>query len=151
MVRKLPIDVVNLICGPILIYRVGLWLMPLHLINHELDEAARLWIEPIDISKVFLEQLPKNTSFTGLSYNRLIELIDYIATDYSNTECGLIYNIDILLARLPIIERRRVWGTLLKGFPHRPKALLIGMPENATHLLPLKNELEGWVLDNRLA
>jgi hypothetical protein len=151
MENRTPQEVVFLLSGPSLVHRVGLWLYPQHRLGKENDEAARLWIDAVDIRKTFLESLPIETNFTDLSYQTIIESIESLQSVDKGTKCLLIYNFDVLISYLTYAERKHIWETFLNGYPHRPKALLIVVPENAIQLLPSQRQLDIWNNEGRLA
>lgn len=131
--------------------RVGLWLMPASQINQAADAAARLGIDAEDLRQALLNRLPADTRFAGLSSQKLIDLLDTICQQSGSSDSIVVYNLDLLLAGLEYEGQQDVWRTLWQSFPHRQRALLLVMPNTATHLLPKPLELEGWQRVGRLA
>ena len=146
-----PSDLITLLRGYRLRVRTGLWLLPSGLFGQEPDEAARLGIDAVDLRQQLLAGLPQDTSFCGLNVACVIELLDDICRRDRGSDCLLVYNFDLLLARLRHDERSEVWQLLYDGFPHRSRALLIVMPRGANALLPANPALQAWQRDGRLA
>jgi hypothetical protein len=131
---------------------VGIWRMPLSKIGQEADIAFRLDLGTLDTSKEFLSTLPAKTEYARLSVTRLYEFLDEIANRSDMRDCVLICNFDLLLAGLrKEQDRNQVWQDLYNRFPNRQHALLIAMPETASHLLPREDMLEKWQKDGRLS
>ena len=125
--------------------------MPISMIGHEPDQAARLNIDAIDIRDPLKETLAEGTRFLGLNRDKIMQVLDQICEQFRGTDCILIYNIDLLLARLKQQDRFYVWTQLYNTFPHRRHALIIVMPEKAEQLLPPNKTLRLWNSDKRLA
>jgi hypothetical protein len=145
-----PGEVVDRIRSQILITRVGLWLLPADCLGNEENEAARLIIASLDMSKLLIENLPADTSFVGIGIDTILMLLDQ-AVDRATMDCCLIYNFDLLISRLDHENRHALWRQLWGGFPHRKRALLITMPDQATNLLPPPETLKQWRSERRLA
>lgn len=134
-------EVVALLCSRVLRVRTGLWLIPNAYIGHEADEAVRLRLEVADLRQVWLKNLPEGTRFIGLTPDNLIEEIDRIIQQPGDSDCVLVYNLDLFLARLKLAERKMVWESLFNTLPHRPRGLLMIMPQTAHDLLPVPTQL----------
>lgn len=153
MASTTPIEATDLIArlrGYSLRVRTGLWLLPVQLLQDMPNEAARLGIEAVDCAKKMLTELPMGTRFVGLDAARLIELLDDMCHQNPGVNCLLVYNLDLLVARLTQNERHEVWAQLYNNFPHRSRGLLIVMPQDANALLPSENALGVWRRDGRL-
>ncbi len=146
-----PRDLVELLQSNTLIHRTGIWLMPISMLGHEPDHAARLNVDAVDIRDPLLKSLPEGTRFLGLNSDRVLQLLDQICEHTKATDCILIYNLDLLLARLRFQDRLYVWQQLYNSFPHRKHSLIVVMPEGAEQLLPPHLELTSWNNDKRLA
>ena len=129
--------------------RTGIWLLPLPFLAHVGDEAARLDIDLVDIRQVLLNALPKDTIYSGLDAAYLVDLLDEICRAHLGRDCILVYNFDLLLARLRHDERMDLWHQLYDSFPYRRRALLIAVPQGADALLP-SSALGAWRQDGRL-
>ncbi len=152
MLTSSPREVVDLLKGSSLIHRTGIWLMPVAMLGKEPDHAARLNLDAVDIRAPLLESLPDpEVRFLGLSGDKVLQLLDHICEHAKGSNCILVYNVDLLLARLRMQERIYVWSQLYNAFPHRKRALLIVMPEGADHLLPPRTALKSWNGDKRLS
>ena len=143
-------DLVSLLRGPTLTVRTGLWLAPPHVFGQEDDEAARLGIDTIDIREPILTNLPEGTRFLKLSAERVIEALDEVCQKYRGTDCVLVCNLDLLVARLTWKDREILWQQLLIGFPHRSRSLLLLVPRDADHLQPFGAVLDGWRREGRI-
>lgn len=146
-----PKDLVELLQKKMLRIRTGIWLMSISMLGKEADHAARLNIDAVDVRGLLLNSLPTDTRYLGLNPDRIIELLHDISNQVPGSECLLVYNLDLFLAKLPYSDVCRVWQHLYDTFPNRRHALLIPMPENATHLLPEFTSLKTWNQDKRLA
>lgn len=146
-----PSELVALLRGRTLKVRTGLWLMPLPYLGKEEDEAARLGIDALDIRRPILAGLPAGARFTGLSVVSLVETLDGVAQARDGSDCVLVYNLDLALARLRRQERLDVWQSLFHEFGYRARALVLAMPVNAEQLLPTSERMMAWRNDGRLA
>lgn len=143
-------ELIGRLRGPTLIVRTGLWLAPLSVFGRERDEAARLGIDAVDIREPILADQPEGTRFLGLTTARVIEALDAICRMPKVSDCVLVYNLDLPVARLSRQDRSEVWQQLLAAFPHRSRGLLLLMPQYAHHLLPSHHIEDKWRIDNRL-
>jgi len=144
-------DVIALLRSNKLRVRIGLWLMPMQTLGREKEMAVRLGVDASDARQPILDSLVKGQRYLGLDDSVVLSAIDHIANTNMMTDCSLVYNLDLLLARLTVAERDTFWNQLLQGLPHRPRSLLIGMPVDAQELAPQTNYLESWRRDQRLA
>jgi len=143
-------DLVALLRGFTLTVRTGLWLATHAVFGKEQDEAARLSIDAIDLRIPILARLPEGTRFLGLSMAVIIDGLDMICHQKDGSDCVLVYNLDLLIARLHRPERIEFWHYLYRGFPHRSRGLLLIMPRQAIYLLPTDDLLDDWGRDKRL-
>ncbi len=130
--------------------RIGLWRVPLAKLGTEQEIAINLGIQAIDISKSYLERLPDGTKVVKATCSKVIDSIDSIASSVGPSDCVLIFNFDLLLAKLKIEETQQVWIDLFNHLPNRLRAILIMMPETALQLLPSDTLLEKWEKEGRL-
>jgi hypothetical protein len=151
MASTSPSDLISLLRGHRLRVRTGLWLLPSEALGREADEAARLGIDAVDLRQTLLGGLPQDTEFSGLDTACILDLLDDLCHSDRGSDCILVYNMDLLLARLRHEERNEVWDLLYAGFAHRSRALLLVMPRNANTLLPATQSLQAWLRDGRLA
>ena len=131
--------------------RVGLWLLPLSSLGGEAAEAARLGLEAVDLRDRLLNGLPEGAKFAGLSWERVVELIDEVVSTSGAYDAVLVYNVDLLLARLSYADRRQAWQSVGQRLPHRTRGLLIVMPETADELLPPPEQLAAWQREGLVA
>ena len=130
--------------------RVGVWCMPLSYIGQEHDVAALLNLEAVDVRQPVLDALPVGTRYVNLTFEKVLEALDSIASRAGQTDCAFVYNLDLLLAGLTRDDRQRVWESLGDGLPYRTRALLLAMPETASRMLPPDRLYEAWRLNGRL-
>ncbi len=130
--------------------RTAIWLAPPRLWGREIDEAAMLGIDPADAREPLLAALLPGQRLLGLDEERILNALDAIAAAPAPTDCSLVYNFDLLVARLGSQARGALWDTLFRGFPKR-RALLIAMPHRAAGLLPAAGRLDNWRREGRLA
>ncbi|MBU2496184.1 MAG: hypothetical protein KJ935_06795 [Candidatus Omnitrophica bacterium] len=130
---------------------VGLWLMPLNRIGHEAEIAVRLGVQALDIGNYLHGKLPTGADFVRLSAQKVIETLDDVASSIGQSDCVLVYNLDLLLSGIKDEERQQIWLDLFNRFPGRARVLLIAVPDTATHLLPSESLHKKWQDDSRLA
>lgn len=151
MSSKTPSDVVALLRGPTLRVRTGLWLVPPACVGHEVQEAARLGLDANDARRPILDGVKEGQRFLGLDAQRVLAVIDSLSHEAQLTDCSLVYNLDLLLARLTLADRNHLWDLVFSALPYRPRALFIAMPAGATSLLPKEHQLGAWRQEGRLA
>jgi hypothetical protein len=130
---------------------VGLWLMPLNRIGHEAEIAVHLGVQALDIGKYLYDKLPPGAEFVRLSAKKIMETLYDVASFVGQSDCVLVYNIDLLLSGVKDEERQQIWQELFNRFPGRARVLLVAIPDTATHLLPSESLLRKWKDDSRLA
>jgi len=144
-------ELVELLSKPTLRVRTGIWLYPMALLGEEENEAVRLGIVARDARDPLLANVGPENRFLGLNRERLLQVVDEIIRNEQAGDIIMLYNFDLLLAKLPMEEREKVWREVFSGFPHRAKGVLLIVPEQATELLPLDRSLEDWRRARRLA
>lgn len=130
--------------------RTALWLVPSDQLARLPDSAARLGIHLVDVRQPILNRVTADQRFIHLGVREFIDALDTLCKNSQFTDCLLVANSDLIIAKLKHKERRDLWATLYNGFPHRSRALLIAMPASATMLLPTEEQLEKWRQDGRL-
>ena len=146
-----PFELVSFLRRPDLRVRTGIWLMPSHLFGQEANEAARLGVMAVDVRGMLLDTIPSGAKFVPLDTDRILQLLNTVSYRKEQGNCVLVYNLDLLLARLTQQQRVDAWQFIFSGFGHRPCALLIGMPATASSLLPAGEMLNYWKEGKRLA
>ena len=146
-----PTDVIQLLNSRTLRIHTGIWLVTNSVLGRESSEAVRLGIDAFDARQPILEGVAEQQRFLGLNSDRVVSALDSVARSPQGTECLLVYNFDLLLARIRSDERAKVWQEIFLGLPHRPHALLIVMPNEAQYLLPNAEALAAWRSEGRLA
>lgn len=140
-------DLVAYLRRPSIRIRTGLWLVPSALVGKEAEEAARLGIDGVDLRQPVLEQLAPDQKFLGLRLEMVVQLLDTLSRQKAGNLSCLVYNLDLLLARLGYEEQHLFWQEMYDGLPHRHRVLILAMPQTAVHLLP---PLPAWEQDSRL-
>lgn len=146
-----PAELITFLRRPGLRVRTGIWLMPSHLVGQEPNEAARLSVMAVDVRGLLLDSLPSGARFVPLDTDRVLQLLDTISYRKEQGNCVLVYNLDLLLARLTQQQRVDVWQFIFAGFGYRPCALLLAIPATASSLLPAGEILNYWKEGKRLA
>ncbi len=144
MASTIPLSLLERLRDPTLHVRTGLWLVPPADLADVPNEAARVGIDLADMRHALLAKLPPNAHFVALDTNRVLELLDQVASHPRAGGCALVWNVDLLLARLPVAGRADVWSFILNGFSHRRSGLLLAMPATAHALLPTTTAIENW-------
>ena len=144
-------ELVELLSKPTLRVRTGIWLYPMDLLGEEENEAVRLDVIARDAREPLLAAIGPKSRFLGLNRARLLQVLDEIVQNERDGNVIMIYNFDLLLAKLPMEEREKAWREIFYSFPHRPKGVLLIIPEQATELLPSYSHLEDWRQAGRLA
>lgn len=145
-----PAELVRLLRQQVLRIRTGILLLPLGMLGHELELAARLDVEALDWRGWKLKQLDPHDRYLGLSYDRVVRDLRQIVEDISIPGTPLwIYNTDLFLSALRYSERQRFWTFLYSTFKQR-RGLLFSLPMEATNLLPME-ERRAWEREKRLA
>lgn len=119
-----PKELIQLLQKKTLRIRTGIWLMPVSMLGKEADHAARMNIDAIDIREPLLESLPEDTRFLGLNVDRVLQLLQEISDQLSGSECLLVYNVDLLLAKLAHNDRTSIWNQLYALLPNLQTCLV---------------------------
>ena len=130
--------------------RTALWLLPATDLARLPDEAARLGVNLVDVRRPLLENLAPDQRFLNLGVREIIEALDALCQDNQKGDCLLVTDCDLLIAGLSYHERKAIWDTLYRGFPHRPRAIILAMPQRASGLLPDERQLDLWRREGRL-
>ena len=146
-----PSELVLFLRRPSLRVRTGILLVPTRLVGQEANEAARLGVMAVDVRSILLDTVPSGAKFVPLDTDRVLQLLNTISYRKDQGDCVLIYNLDLLLARLTQQQRVDAWQFIFRGFGNRPCALLITMPATASSLLPAGEMLNYWKEGKRLA
>lgn len=136
---------------------VGVWLMPREYLGREDDIALKLNIQSIDAREAFLEQLPRNARFSGLTrpdgHGSLMRLLRQLSKASHQRDCLLLHTLDLLLLGLEIDERERFWHSALGKMPYPCTKLVLAIPENTADLFPyaLMRRYAAWVAEGKIA
>jgi len=149
MVHSKLIDLVDYLRNGPSRTRVGLWVAPLNWFGKETELAISLAVQPMDVSKFYLGDLPPGATHARISRRKVVAALDKITSSNGQYDCVLIYNLDLLQAALKTVERQQVWADLFNGLPHRSRALLIMMPASANSLMPEGELLDKWKNEKR--
>lgn len=123
--------------------RFGIWCCALSCLGEEPNIAVQIGAEAIDLSSLYLQNLDPDADFIGLNKGTLTDLISDIASK-PGKEKILVYNIDLLLAKMDIRERSDFWDILESGIIYKPRSLVIMVPSTAPMLSPIGEALEIW-------
>ena len=130
--------------------RTALWLLPLDQLTRLPDSAARLGIHLVDVRQPLLDTIAPDQRFLSLRLREFVNALDTLCKDSQASDCLLVTNCDLIIAKLTYRERKDLWETLHSGFPNRSRALLIVMPDSAAALLPTQEQLNLWEKEGRL-
>ena len=118
--------------------------------SQERELAIRIQAEPLDAAAYFLKNMPDGASFVKLDANRLTDMIHKLANHRGENKNLLVYNIDLLLAKITEGEREFFWSTLSAGLAHSLRNVVLLIPEKAAGLLPEHKEKARWEDQERL-
>jgi hypothetical protein len=90
------------------------------------------------------------TAFVTLDADKVLQLFDQVASQTHIGNCALVYNLDLLMARLTFQQRADVWDFIFDGPAYRRSSLLLAMPATAEFLLPSDYRLEELAAAGRL-
>ena len=124
--------------------KTGLLLLPRSRLGTEPNLAATNGMDAVDLAQVFVSKQSGDSDFVGITLQRLWKELDGIADSPDGSDCVLIYNVDLLLARLDSPDRQGLWRHLRQNPPHKRRAIVLLMPAEAAALLPSDNELTTW-------
>ncbi len=130
--------------------RTALWLLPAVALKQLPDKAARLGIDLADVRQPLLDSFAPEQRFVRLGTRECVTALNTLCQRDQATDCILVANCDLLIARLNTDERKDLWEILYRGFPHRSRALLLAMPQDAAALLPSEQQLAYWTKEKRL-
>ncbi len=145
------LSVINSVRGERLLCRTGALILKKTWLGREYEIAARFNFEAINYAEWKINQLEKEQRRIGFSWQTLICDLNMISELPAQTDALMIYNLDIALSYLSIKDVQNVWRSLREGFPHRPKGLLLVIPEDAGDVQPVFGELQQWLSDGRIA
>jgi hypothetical protein len=145
-----PLELVEYLRRHTMRSNVAVWRIPLSGVGFEADLAVQLGVELVDITQHYRSCLAQGTEFARLSASKLFDALDQIASSEGFSDCVLVYNLDLLLAGLKEADREQIWQDLYNRLPNRKRALLITIPDTATHLFPGENLLKKLQDDYRI-
>jgi hypothetical protein len=131
--------------------RTGILLVPRKMLGCEPTLESRYNVDVIDYVAWHERYLGEGEKFLRLDEQALLRGLDDACCGAFETDCLLVYNIDLALAYLPYLTRGGFWSFLRRHFRQRQRGLVISMPEGAEHLLPSGPELAPWKQGKRLA
>jgi hypothetical protein len=130
--------------------RTALLLLPPFWLGREGAIAVRLGTSHVDYQQWKVAQLALGQNFLMYSAERLINELDILCREEQDYATLLVSLFDLPLSALSSAERRKFWNFFFEAFMKRPRAVLLGLPENMTELLP--DDLERrWRSSGRLA
>lgn len=120
---------------------VGVWLMPDKYLGQESSISAKLNLYPLDARQAYLELLPLDARFSGLTrpdgHQKLLRRMRTLSEGTHPRDCLLVHTLDLLLLGLEVDERERFWQGALDGLPYPRTRLMLTLPEKASYLLPI--------------
>ncbi len=131
--------------------RTGLLLVPPEQLPDAPEIAARLGADTVDYARLILESLPPGAKRLGITADAEQARLDEIAEAPDGADIVLVYQLDLVISRLAMADRGRLWRAMREGFPQRRRALLLAMPAGAEHLLPEGAEWDAWRDGGRIA
>lgn len=143
-------EVVQRVRGSTLVCRTGILLLPKQQLGNEGSIAAQWQLEPIDYASWRYTRTGEGEKFLRLSQDTLLHDVEAICSSDYRFDCVLLYNFDLALAYLEVLDRRYVWRYLRDNFRKRPVGLIVAMPGQAHHLLPSEADQDLWRRGKRL-
>ncbi len=131
--------------------RTGLLLVPPDGLPDAPEIAARLGADAVDYARLLLDSLPPGAKRLGITADSEQARLDGVAEAPDGADLVLVHEFDLVLSRLAVADRGRLWRALREGFPQRRRALLLLMPAGADHLLPEGAEWDAWQDGGRIA
>lgn len=131
--------------------RTGILLLPQIETQKIEDIAARLGVQCVDYRRLVLQRVPPGSLSAGICVDAERQTIDALLEDTQGRDCVLLFQFDLILARMEYAERQRLWDVLFREMSNRSRALLLAMPVSAEHLLPSPDALDDWKKDARVA
>ena len=92
------------------------------------EMAARVGCEVAFLPQLWLDALPAGARFASISVAGLLKALDEIAQSQGRSDVVLVAGLDLLLTRLDPDGCARFWDDLPTRLPHRPRALILGLP-----------------------
>lgn len=144
------VELVSLLRSPTLRSRTGILLLAPAQLGGEEELAARLNVEALNYVEVVKAEVPPGSRFLGADAGSEEERLDRIAMAAGKRDCVLIYNVDLILAKLNHSARSRLWSYLRTTFPNRSRALILALPVTASLVQPDGEERESWERTGRI-
>ena len=130
--------------------RTALILLPGSAMGHEPELAARCNIEAVDYAELVCRTQLENSQLLGIDAVSEEERLDKLVSAEGELDCVLLYNTDLILARLGSSDRAQLWAGLRERFPYRPRILFIVLPEESRLLMPQGEERSAWEQSGRI-
>jgi len=137
-------EFVALISSDRLRVATGLWMVPPNRLDNIVEEAHRNTLHPVDVRERLLFSMEPGTRFASITPDRVIQLLDVISGEKGDWAGALIFNLDLLLARLKSTDIQVVWQDFFTALPHRRQGIIVVMPATAFNLLPSEYQLNYW-------
>lgn len=129
--------------------RFGLWCCDLEKLGHEQNIAVQLGAESLDVTMLLRSKLENDSDMVVLDEHKLIDMVSEIAKKQGKQKV-LIYNLDVLLAKLNPAQCRDFWDLLFSGLIYQPRSLVFMIPLTATNLYPSGENLNKWQRNKRI-
>jgi hypothetical protein len=146
-----PSELFRQVRGRTLDCRTGILLVPSQKLGCEPTFETRFNVDTVNYVAWHERYLVEGERFLHLDDRALLQGLDDACRGTFETDCLLVYNVDLALAHLTYFARCNFWSFLRRHFRHRHKGLVISMPDSASRLLPTGPEQELWHQGRRLA
>ena len=100
------------------------------------EMAARAGCEVAFLPQIWLDGLPAGARFASIDVPRLLAALDEISQSSGSSDVVLIAGLDLMLTALETDECARFWDDLHTRLPHRPRALILGLPHGFARFAP---------------
>jgi hypothetical protein len=90
--------------------------------------AAALDAVEVSLCERILKGLPEGARAVPLDVETLFDHVSAVADERQGGDVAWLYDVDVLLAKLPALERERFWEGVFERLPHRARAVLLALP-----------------------
>jgi hypothetical protein len=108
--------------------KTGLVFWPASLWRDVHGVAAALDATPVSLAARLLQRLPANARAVPLDVESLFAEVSAVADERQGGDVAWVFDVDVLLAKLPEAERERFWEAAFDRLPHRARAVLLALP-----------------------
>jgi hypothetical protein len=90
--------------------------------------AAALDAVEVSLCERVLNALPEGARAVPLDVETLFDQVSAVTEERQGGDVAWVFDLDVLLAKLPAIERERFWEGVFERLPHRARAVLLALP-----------------------